>query len=209
MDMSEEQVRFATPSSLMGAFVFGSNGSNVVKATSVDGVWRSTRSRQPVPAAVATTESQDDETVTDEYRNEVAIAAKMANANSDDVLELTCGLMNIPSTSGEEEAVGKALENWFKSRGWEVILQPVAPQQDAKIKAGRYVHIREACNESGPYLPALDDAFSLATTFTLHVQERKLHAFCSTRTWIPCPRSSQLALMARRFTAVVPAMPRV
>lgn len=144
MDMREEQVRFATPSSLMGAFVFGSNGSNVVKATAVGGLWRPTSFRQPVPGPVAgklTNEEHDDETVTDEYRSEVAVAAKMANPNSDDVLELTCGLMNIPSTSGEEEAVGKALENWFKSRGWEVILQPVAPQQDAKIKASRYVHL--------------------------------------------------------------------
>lgn len=157
--MGEEQVRFATPSSLMGAFVFGSNGSNVVKATSVDGVWRPTRFRQPVPAAVAGKEEQENETITDEYRSEVAVAAKMANENSDDVLELTCGLMNIPSTSGEEEAVGKALENWFKSRGWEVILQPVAPQQDAKIKAGRYVHMQEACDKMILILCPFDYAF--------------------------------------------------
>lgn len=41
------------------------------------------------------------------------------------LFELTKSLMNIPSTSGEEEAVGFYLRDYIKALGWTVELQPV------------------------------------------------------------------------------------
>lgn len=140
--MNEEQLKFATPASLLGAFIFGANGSSVVKATCVNGKWRRTRtsssSSSSVSAASATS-TADAPQLSKEHVAQLAAAAKLADANSDDVLALACGIMNIPSTSGEEEAVGQALAKWFTTRGWRVELQKVAPQSDAAVKADRYV----------------------------------------------------------------------
>ncbi|CAH0475925.1 unnamed protein product [Peronospora belbahrii] len=46
VDIEEEQLKFSTASSLMGAFIFGANGSSVVTATSVNGKWREMISRK-------------------------------------------------------------------------------------------------------------------------------------------------------------------
>jgi acetylornithine deacetylase len=45
------------------------------------------------------------------------------------LFELTTSLMNIPSTSGEEEAVGFYLRDYLTSLGWTVQLQPVSETQ--------------------------------------------------------------------------------
>lgn len=128
---------------MLGAFIFGANGSSVVKATAVNGKWRKTSSASSAKAA--STESDNTSQLSKEHVAQLAAAEKLADANSDDVLELSCGLMNIPSTSGEEEAVGQALENWFSSRGWKVELQKVAPQADAAVKADRCVQVGVGC----------------------------------------------------------------
>ncbi|MEO6334531.1 MAG: M20/M25/M40 family metallo-hydrolase [Pyrinomonadaceae bacterium] len=47
-----------------------------------------------------------------------------------DVFELTTSLMNIPSTSGEEEAVGFWLRDHLQSLGWNVELQKVSENQN-------------------------------------------------------------------------------
>ena len=49
------------------------------------------------------------------------------------VFELTTSLMNIPSVSGEEEAVGHWLHDYLKSLGWTVELQKVSDNQNNVI----------------------------------------------------------------------------
>ncbi|MGQ0541493.1 MAG: M20/M25/M40 family metallo-hydrolase, partial [Blastocatellia bacterium] len=46
------------------------------------------------------------------------------------LLELTTSLMSIPSTSGEEEAVGFWLRDHLASLGWTVELQAVSENQN-------------------------------------------------------------------------------
>src|SRR5688572_12111536 len=46
------------------------------------------------------------------------------------LFELTTSLMNIPSVSGEEEAVGFFLRDHLESLGWTVELQPVSANQN-------------------------------------------------------------------------------
>mgnify|MGYP000126632023 CR=1 FL=1 len=50
-----------------------------------------------------------------------------------ELFELTKALMNIPSTSGEEEAVGFWLRDQLTSLGWTVELQPVSEHQNNVI----------------------------------------------------------------------------
>ena len=50
-----------------------------------------------------------------------------------DLFELTKSLMEIPSTSGEEEAVGFFLRDHLESLGWTVELQPVSEDQNNVI----------------------------------------------------------------------------
>ena len=140
VDMDEEQLKFATSSSLMGAFVFGANGSNVVKATSVNGKWRETvpqKVHEQIPAAV--NDGSIAACVSDEQQIQIKAAAALADANSDDIVKLAIGLNSIVSTSGEEAAVGQAIGNWLTARGWRVHMQKVPPQLDAVVKADRYV----------------------------------------------------------------------
>jgi acetylornithine deacetylase len=49
------------------------------------------------------------------------------------LIELTKSLMNIPSVSGDEEAVGFYLKEYLESLGWTVELQPVAVGQNNVI----------------------------------------------------------------------------
>ncbi|KAL4144713.1 hypothetical protein PRNP1_013839 [Phytophthora ramorum] len=136
VDIEEEQLKFSTPSSLMGAFIFGANGSSVVKATSVNGQWRETVSKTLQPTAAA--KSAAGSAVSDEHQAQIEAAAALADANSDDVVKLAIGLNSIVSTSGEEAAVGKAIAGWLTARGWRVHMQKVSPQPDAVVKADRY-----------------------------------------------------------------------
>lgn len=46
------------------------------------------------------------------------------------LFELTTNLMNIPSVSGDEEAVGFFLRDYLESLGWTVELQPVSENQN-------------------------------------------------------------------------------
>ncbi|TMW56465.1 hypothetical protein Poli38472_006475 [Pythium oligandrum] len=132
IDINDEQLKFSTPESLLGAFIFGANGSSVVTATCVDGKWRKTTQRAPQTTSEATEEESP------EYLAQVQVAAGLADANSDDVVKLTCGLMNVSSTSGDELAVGKLLERWLSERGWKVERQKVPPQSDSPVKVDRY-----------------------------------------------------------------------
>ncbi|MBA2379359.1 MAG: M20/M25/M40 family metallo-hydrolase [Blastocatellia bacterium] len=50
-----------------------------------------------------------------------------------DLFNLTKSLMNIPSTSGEEEAVGFFIRDHLTELGWNVELQPVSANQDNVI----------------------------------------------------------------------------
>ena len=49
------------------------------------------------------------------------------------LFELTKNLMNIPSVSGDEEAVGFFLRDHLESLGWTVELQPVSENQNNVI----------------------------------------------------------------------------
>ena len=49
------------------------------------------------------------------------------------VFELTKSLMNIPSVSGDEEAVGFFLRDYLKSYGWTVELQEAEPKRNNVI----------------------------------------------------------------------------
>src|SRR5215217_2324367 len=49
------------------------------------------------------------------------------------LFELTKALMNIPSVSGDEEAVGFYLRDYLESLGWTVELQPVSANQNNVI----------------------------------------------------------------------------
>ncbi|KUF83820.1 carboxypeptidase [Phytophthora nicotianae] len=147
VDIEEEQLKFSTPSSLMGAFIFGANGSSVVKATSVNGKWRETISKK-----VQETPKSDDSAVSDEHKAQIEAAAALADVNSDDVVKLAIGLNSIVSTSGDEAAVGQAIADWLTTRGWTVHKQKVPPQSDAAVKADRYNVYATRSNSKTPRL---------------------------------------------------------
>jgi len=46
------------------------------------------------------------------------------------LFELTRSLMNVPSVSGNEEAIGFYLRDYLESLGWTVELQPVTENQN-------------------------------------------------------------------------------
>jgi hypothetical protein len=131
VDIGEEQLKFSTPESLMGSFVFGANGTSVVKATAVNGKWKKTTASKSVESAAA------EAPVSAEHKKQIEVAAKLADANSDDVVNLTYALMNVQSTSGDEVAAGQLLAKWLEARGWKVELQKVAPQSDSSVRADR------------------------------------------------------------------------
>ncbi|CAH0514729.1 unnamed protein product [Peronospora belbahrii] len=59
VDIEEEQLKFSTASSLMGAFIFGANGSSVVTATSVNGKWREMISRKVEKVNIVSTSGEE------------------------------------------------------------------------------------------------------------------------------------------------------
>lgn len=76
------------------------------------------------------------------------------------VSELTVELMKIPSTSGEEERIGKFLSNHLESLGWMVELQPVSDNQAnviAYLNDTPRVFLSTHMDTVPPYIPPTED----------------------------------------------------
>ncbi len=76
------------------------------------------------------------------------------------VFEVTVALMNIRSTSGEEEAVGFFLRDHLISLGWNVELQPVAANQNnviATLNDTPRVWLSTHMDTVPPYIPPTED----------------------------------------------------
>lgn len=77
------------------------------------------------------------------------------------VCELTIELMKVPSTSGEEERVGKFLRDHLESLGWMVELQPVSDNQAnviAYLNDRPKVFLSTHMDTVPPYIPPTEDA---------------------------------------------------
>src|SRR5215203_2909907 len=76
------------------------------------------------------------------------------------LFELTRSLMNIPSTSGEEEAVGFWLRDHLESLGWTVQVQPVSENQNnviAYLNDTPRVWFSTHLDTVPPYIPPSED----------------------------------------------------
>ena len=76
------------------------------------------------------------------------------------VNELTIRLMEIPSTSGEEEAVGSFLRDHLESLGWTVELQKVSDNQNnviAYLNDTPRVWLSTHMDTVPPYIPPTED----------------------------------------------------
>ena len=76
------------------------------------------------------------------------------------LFELTKSLMAVPSTSGEEEAVGFWLRDHLESLGWTVELQPVSENQNnvvATLNDTPRVWLSTHMDTVPPYLPPSED----------------------------------------------------
>jgi acetylornithine deacetylase len=89
------------------------------------------------------------------------MAFKTAEADGAmNVIELTKKLMEIPSTSGEEEAVGFFLRDYLESVGWTVELQPVSDNQNnviAYVNDNPRVWLSTHMDTVPPFLPPTED----------------------------------------------------
>src|SRR3954449_2869164 len=77
-----------------------------------------------------------------------------------DLFELTKSLMAIPSTSGEEEAVGFFLRDHLRSLGWIVELQPVSKNQNnviATLNDAPRVWFSTHMDTVPPFIPPTED----------------------------------------------------
>src|SRR4051794_1480864 len=77
-----------------------------------------------------------------------------------ELFELTRSLMSLPSTSGEEEAVGLWLHDYLKSLGWTVELQPVSQNQNnliAWLNDTPRVWLSTHMDTVPPYIPPSED----------------------------------------------------
>ena len=77
-----------------------------------------------------------------------------------DTIELTTSLMNIPSTSGEEEAVGFWLRGYLESIGWTVELQKVSGNQDnviATLNDNPRIWFSTHMDTVPPFIPPTED----------------------------------------------------
>jgi acetylornithine deacetylase len=77
-----------------------------------------------------------------------------------DLFELTKSLMNIPSTSGDEEAVGFYLRDHLESHGWNVELQRVSENQNnviATLNDTPRVWLSTHMDTVPPYIPPTED----------------------------------------------------
>ncbi|MBK9164253.1 MAG: M20/M25/M40 family metallo-hydrolase [Acidobacteria bacterium] len=77
-----------------------------------------------------------------------------------ELFELTKALMNIPSVSGEEEAVGHFLRDHLMSFGWTVELQPVSENQNnviATLNDTPRVWLSTHMDTVPPFIPPTED----------------------------------------------------
>jgi acetylornithine deacetylase len=77
-----------------------------------------------------------------------------------DLFELTQRLMNIPSTSGDEEAIGYWLRDHLASLGWNVELQPVSENQNnviATLNGSPRVWFSTHMDTVPPFIPPTED----------------------------------------------------
>ncbi|MGI9054980.1 MAG: M20/M25/M40 family metallo-hydrolase [Pyrinomonadaceae bacterium] len=77
------------------------------------------------------------------------------------LFELTKHLMNIPSVSGDEEAVGFFLRDYLESLGWKVELQKVSPNQNnviARFNETPRVFLSTHMDTVPPFIEATEDA---------------------------------------------------
>jgi len=77
-----------------------------------------------------------------------------------DLFELTKGLMNIPSVSGDEEAMGFFLRDHLSSLGWTVELQPVSQNQNnviAYLNDTPRVWLSTHMDTVPPFIPPTED----------------------------------------------------
>ncbi len=77
-----------------------------------------------------------------------------------DIFELTKTLMNIPSVSGEEEAVGRFLRDYLVSLGWTVELQSVTENQNnviAYLNKTPRVWLSTHMDTVPPFIPPTED----------------------------------------------------
>src|SRR5688500_212014 len=77
------------------------------------------------------------------------------------IFDLTKALMNVPSISGEEEAVGFFLQDYLESLGWTVELQPVSADQNnviAYLNAKPRVWLSTHMDTVPPFIPPSEDA---------------------------------------------------
>ena len=76
------------------------------------------------------------------------------------LFELTKNLMNIPSVSGEEEAVGFFLRDYLEGLGWTVELQAVSEHQNnviAYLNESPRVFLSTHMDTVPPFIPATED----------------------------------------------------
>lgn len=76
------------------------------------------------------------------------------------LFELTTSLMSVPSTSGEEEAVGFWLRDYLESLGWRVELQPVSENQNnviATLNDDPRVWLSTHMDTVPPFIPPTED----------------------------------------------------
>jgi len=76
------------------------------------------------------------------------------------IFELTRSLTNIPSTSGEEEAIGFFLRDHLQSLGWTVELQPVSENQNnviAYLNETPRVWLSTHMDTVPPHIPMTED----------------------------------------------------
>ncbi|MEO5860769.1 MAG: M20/M25/M40 family metallo-hydrolase [Pyrinomonadaceae bacterium] len=77
-----------------------------------------------------------------------------------DIFDLTKALMAIPSTSGEEEAVGFRLRDYLQSLGWNVELQPVSDNQNnviATVNDTPRIWLSTHMDTVPPFIPPTED----------------------------------------------------
>jgi acetylornithine deacetylase len=77
-----------------------------------------------------------------------------------DLFSLTTSLMSVPSTSGEEEAVGLFLRDHLDSLGWSVELQPVSKSQNnviATLNDTPRVWFSTHMDTVPPFIPPTED----------------------------------------------------
>ncbi len=77
-----------------------------------------------------------------------------------ELFELTKALMNIPSTSGEEQSVGFWLRDYLESLGWTVELQPVSGNQNnvlAYLNDKPRVWMSTHMDTVPPFIPPTED----------------------------------------------------